>query len=1154
MRIDRLELLRYGKFTDKTVNLPWSSKDFHLIVGPNEAGKSTLRDAVQDLLFGIQARSRYNFLHHHTDMKLGAIVGQGDETLEFHRIKAQKNTVRTPTDDPLPDNVLIPFIGATDRAFFTQMFGLNHQRLVEGGEQILDASNDLGRILFQAAAGINSLGEIRSQLEQEADGLWGKNRSQKREYYQASDELEQARQDLAQATVRTKDWLEVHRRVEELRKAHEQERNRLKQLEQARIRMERVRRIAPTLAELMDQERQLSELGEMLDLPEDARQLVTQAQQDMAIATHSLTMHEKQIAEVEGRCTDLHPDSRILACAEGIEALARQRSSLVNHERDIGHRELEVAAAWERIQEGARQLGWGECDEAAMLERLPGRLVCADIKAILHRHEAVAQALEAARLALSERQQEREVLLTELAGLPSQELPVSLPPALADARGLGDVAEQKRRLKTQLNRCQRDFENALLELGDGKMSLEALRKLILPSAEEITQRIQSRAILDIQASRLGERLAESVAEIAALSLQIDQYRATHQPVTMVEVREKRADRDITWHAIRNGTLMLDEAASRYEAQVMTADSLSDQCHDKVREAAELQSLQDRFEQRQLQQTDYLSRHEENAKALEAFDQGWADEIAVIGLPDMPLLRVESWRSARSRVLETADAMEEARSHLEDFNQGVAEATQALELALNGIEDEGDDRPPLTQLIQQAEERLEAANTVSERRKFLDQQQARVQSILTEAKQRSDEASKAMDAWQEEFENSLARVHLPLDTHPGTLGIALDLFDDIHKQLERVRDIRVNRIDLMQRDLEAFSRAALALAVDLEPERAHDAAHEISLRLEVRLKQSAAEAKDLERLTQELEALRGKAQEERHRIGAAKASLEHLMQLLPTSSSYEDLLVAIQRSEQHRLLITRRDQALKQLLQDGDGLDRAGLEAEFKSVDLPSLTATLSELIEQSDRVIVEQNRLSGELREVETELGQIAGQDEAAQAESRRQEALARMGIAVERYIRVHTAARLLRWSIDRFREKRQGPMLSRASDIFRGLTQDALMKLGVDHEQNPPSLYGQRPNGTTVTIEGMSEGTRDQLYLALRLAALELHLEQALPLPFIADDLFINYDDGRSRAGFEALAELSQRTQVIFLSHHEHLVPVAREVFGSHLNVVNLN
>ncbi len=86
-----------------------------------------------------------------------------------------------------------------------------------------------------------------------------------------------------------------------------------------------------------------------------------------------------------------------------------------------------------------------------------------------------------------------------------------------------------------------------------------------------------------------------------------------------------------------------------------------------------------------------------------------------------------------------------------------------------------------------------------------------------------------------------------------------------------------------------------------------------------------------------------------------------------------------------------------------------------------------------------------------------------------------------------------------------------------------------------------------------MGEGTRDQLYLALRLAALELHLEQTTPMPFIADDLFINYDDGRSRAGLEALATLSEKTQVIFLSHHAHLVPLARSVLGDRLNAVHL-
>lgn len=77
MRITRLDLLRYGKFTDKSVELPHADKDFHLIVGPNEAGKSTIRNAIQELLFGIETRSSYNFLHPHSALNLSISSEQG---------------------------------------------------------------------------------------------------------------------------------------------------------------------------------------------------------------------------------------------------------------------------------------------------------------------------------------------------------------------------------------------------------------------------------------------------------------------------------------------------------------------------------------------------------------------------------------------------------------------------------------------------------------------------------------------------------------------------------------------------------------------------------------------------------------------------------------------------------------------------------------------------------------------------------------------------------------------------------------------------------------------------------------------------------------------------------------------------------------------
>jgi uncharacterized protein YhaN len=132
--------------------------------------------------------------------------------------------------------------------------------------------------------------------------------------------------------------------------------------------------------------------------------------------------------------------------------------------------------------------------------------------------------------------------------------------------------------------------------------------------------------------------------------------------------------------------------------------------------------------------------------------------------------------------------------------------------------------------------------------------------------------------------------------------------------------------------------------------------------------------------------------------------------------------------------------------------------------------------------------------------------------------------------------------------------MLTRAGEIFSTLTLGRYTNLFVDFENTPFRLSARRGmDGRAVDVPGMSEGTRDQLFLALRLAALELHLAKAKALPFVADDLFINFDDERSTAGLQALRELSAKTQVLFLSHHDHLLPCVRQVFGPAVNVVRL-
>ena len=335
MRITRLDLLRYGKFTDISVSLPSSAKDFHLIVGPNEAGKSTLRNAIQDLLFGIETRSRYSFLHPHSEMRLSALIENGANTLDFIRTKARTKTLQSSTGSLLPDNALTPFLGQIDRAFFDQMFGLDHERLVTGGQEILSASNDIGQILFQAAAGIGSLGDIRDRLEAEADKLWAKRKSSDREYYIASVELEQAEAALKQATVRTKDWQEARTKFDQIGDDLKLAQKQYRTLEQERFQLERVRRIAPVLTSITELERQLTELGVVVSLPETAADLLANAEHEIAIATQSLNLFEKQAAELQEKIGALHPDIKAYVSKASYFCIRASRSTKESR-HDVG--------------------------------------------------------------------------------------------------------------------------------------------------------------------------------------------------------------------------------------------------------------------------------------------------------------------------------------------------------------------------------------------------------------------------------------------------------------------------------------------------------------------------------------------------------------------------------------------------------------------------------------------------------------------------------------------------------------------------------------------------------------------------------------------------------------------------------------------------
>jgi uncharacterized protein YhaN len=1153
MRIDRLDLIRYGKFTDRSIDFPQRERDFHVIVGPNEAGKSTLRTAIFDLLYTIPKNTPLAFLHAMPDMRLGARLEHAGESLEFHRIKAmrQAQTLRDLADKPLLEGVLGPYLGTTDSAFFEQMFGLDHERLVEGGDSILSSKNEIGQVLFQAAAGIGSLGAIREALEAEADKLWAKRRSADRAYYIAADELDRAAAALKLATVRTKDWAEALARVTELEGEAEGLRKRHKLVRNRRGLLERVRRVAPHMESMVDGTTKVEALGPVADLPVGAAKTLGDAQRVIELAKSEIDQQTQLVADAEAELSLLRVDSNVRALGTEITELDELRLQYRAYPADIGHRQSEINAQRDVALNLAAELGWDASSIDGVRTQMPPAPVRAALLRSLRSYGALDQAVDAAQRAEATKRGELQATLDALAALPTDEAPTGLQAALSQAQRLGDFDATIRQRKQEVAKREAALEKALIALGAWRCEVAALTGMMAPAPDVVQAYCQEQIADDTQARATAAQAEALEQRLSLARLAVTQFQAAHDPVTRETVLAARHERELAWSAVKSSPQEVAGRAAEFEHLVETADGLADRRHDTIQEATELQSRVEQVERLQRE----LELVQQEAKGLV---EGSAERLArwgalarSCGLPDVPFQAAGQWLNCRNAALEAWEALLDARRELQSSDEAINGARDALvsELAKVG---RGGAGSRLAALMIDAQEYVSDATDAKGQRRTLDKQLSDARRDAESLAETTLKASNAMFTWSDKWKAHLSDAGLALDVDHAVVETLLSTTEKIEGAIAAMRRIKAERIDTMQADLDAHTRSAIALAERVAPELTGKASTDIALELASRLGASNEAHAETQRLTATVRAARAKLEDSTSRRNEAQATVSPLQQRAGVAS-LEELAGAIERSDSRRSLLASRTLAEKAIRDGSDGLTLEQLQAEAASVDMAALKGELEDLTGQDEELVNGLADLAGRRQAATTALQAIGGSADAAKAEAQRQEAIAKMADAVERYIKVYSAARLLKWSIEQYREAKQGPMLSAASAIFARLTLGSFDKLTVDFDSEPLKLLGRRPNGTVVEVAGMSEGTRDQLYLALRLAALDMHLGQAHVLPFIADDLFINYDDERAKAGLEALGELSRKTQVLFLTHHDHLLPVVREVFGAGVNLVSL-
>jgi uncharacterized protein YhaN len=1181
LKILQLNLIAFGLFTDKTLDLSAGQPGLHVVYGLNEAGKSSMRRALTCLFFGFPTRTTDAYLHANDKLRIGArLLNSNGEELICYRRKGRKNTLLDDNNKPLNEARLQAFLGGMKEAQFTALCCFDHERLRQGGEDLLNGGGDVGESLFEAGTGSLKVHDVLTELDREKNELF-KVRGSKPLLNKTIRDYKDTCKRIQESSLSVNKWSEHAKKLDEAQQQHTQFTQKLQNLRAEQHRLERIQRTRPLLQRHQELKTEQAELAQVILLPDDAASKHFQAKLALRTAQTQEQQARQDISELQSQLDAIKVPKALVAQKVTIDNLREYLGSHQKAARDLPGVRTEMRTV--------------ESDARSLLQRIYPQLDLQDVAtiAISNPQREHLKRLANNFPALQEKQNNINKRLEDITQQLGQQhhaleaLPISpdlttLRAVLVRACKYSDLEGTQAKDEQEVRLLTERINIGLKQIGWSK-NLEVLENVTLPKVERIDSFERRFKELENDRLRIKERVLDarqrndrSTKKINALSWageiptesalnkarqerqkywqKIKKLKFPHQPThekTNLSLFEN-SEADIFPFSNSNtkkGVVDNSNLLKNFEEAMVHTDELSDRLRREANRVAEYSLLLAEQQSAQREQEQQTKKWHTVETLFANLQTEWEDSWKLVGIKPWTPTEMRSWLNECLDLRQQASRYRERRHQLAERQQLIATLCQELTQALTPLKAflTGKFLTRLADLIGQSDGCVTEVTNLQRQRENL---QLEINNLTKEqrrgeiAKQKANAAKKQ---WQIEWAQAISNLHLPPDTPPDTVRNVLNDLDQVLNKIDKADGLR-RRVELMQKDAEIFRRDVVAIAQKIAPELANDTAEQIVPALSNRLSQAERDLTRFEQLQQRLNV-------EQQRLSNATQQLQtsqaHLQALLEQAHCTD--ITALEEAEQvsaHKKEVQREIVDVEQrLLEQGEGLSSAELANAATGVDIDKLPGQLQSCKEQIQQLEQERSTIDQSIGELRTLLKQMDGNATAAQAADEAQSALAEIRNLSERYMQVHLAASVLRKSIERYREQNQGPLIKRASELFQHLTLNSFCGIKTDYNTNSdkPILVGLRtPDSLGIPTTGMSEGTRDQLYLALRLASIERHIEKNCSIPLILDDILINFDDERSQATLTVLGELCQKTQILFLTHHPRLVELAQKTVPS--------
>lgn len=384
--------------------------------------------------------------------------------------------------------------------------------------------------------------------------------------------------------------------------------------------------------------------------------------------------------------------------------------------------------------------------------------------------------------------------------------------------------------------------------------------------------------------------------------------------------------------------------------------------------------------------------------------------------------------------------------------------------------------------------------------------------------------------------------------PAELSVerALDLWSEAAAVQGRLRDARAAASAVAAEGAD-HAAAEQRLAAEAERLGVSGPLDVVAAALEARLLEAEARrrarAAAEERLSQAREALPPLERAD----AEVRAALERLLEA-SGCADVDELQRALPRAEMRAALRSRmRDLELQ--LRSGTFVTPEQALARVRELGGPAALDAVAE------RLAARVSELEDRRRAAEVELGRrrqqvqaLEGSGEARELRLQEEAEAAKAAALAERYAVDRLALEMLERAKQRYDSEHQPRLLQLAGERLSVLTGGRYAR--VRASEDGVELFAVTRDGKEVSAETLSRGTREQLYLAFRLAVIAELFEARGAVPVVLDDVMVNFDLERARGAARALRDLSQTHQVLAFTCH---APVAEALVEAGAERVDL-